>query len=289
MIITLTLNPAYDVHGMLDGFAPERENLVLKTTRQIGGKGINTSRALTENGIENRAVVCLGKENAEPFLTELQRLLPHCRTYLLDGRIRENITLHPKDQKETRISFCGFTCSEDIFLKVETDISPSDILVFSGSLPPGISPAVAEAFLLRQKTRGVRLTVDSKSVSPQALRRIRPWLIKPNTEEAEALFGPRCNWEDAALALNREGVENILVSLGEEGAFLVTDGQVFHQKAPKITPLSTVGAGDSMIAGFLACNGTPQERLKTAVAYGSAACLTEGTAPPDPATIQPFL
>ena len=288
MIITLTLNPAYDVHGQLDEFTPEKENLVQEITRQIGGKGINTSRALTENGIKNHAFVLLGNENAEPFLTDLTRFLPDCRTFLTEGRIRENITLHPKNQKETRISFRGFTCSEEILLKIEDDIPQNATLVFSGSLPPGIMPEVAEAFLLRQKDKGCRLVVDSKSISPAAVRRIRPWLIKPNAEEAEALFG-NADWETAALALHREGVENVLVSLGEKGAFLATEGHIFKASAPAILPLSTIGAGDSMIAGFLACNGTPEERLKTAVAYGSAACLTEGTTPPTPDLIQQFL
>lgn len=288
MIITLTLNPAYDVHGQLDEFTPEKENLVQEITRQIGGKGINTSRALTENGIKNYAFVLLGNENAEPFLTDLTRFLPDCRTFLTEGRIRENITLHPKNQKETRISFRGFTCSEEILLKIEDDIPQNATLVFSGSLPPGITPEAAEAFLLRQKDKGCRLVVDSKSISPAAVRRIRPWLIKPNAEEAEALFG-NADWETAALALHREGVENVLVSLGEKGAFLAAEDRIFKASAPAILPLSTIGAGDSMIAGFLACNGTPEERLKTAVAYGSAACLTEGTTPPTPGLIQQFL
>ena len=209
-------------------------------------------------------------------------------TFLTEGCIRENITLHPKNQKETRISFRGFTCSEEILLKIDDDIPQNATLVFSGSLPPGITPEAAEAFLLRQKDKGCRLVVDSKSISPAAVRRIRPWLIKPNAEEAEALFG-NADWETAALALHREGVENVLVSLGEKGAFLATEDRIFKASAPAILPLSTIGAGDSMIAGFLACNGTPEERLKTAVAYGSAACLTEGTTPPTPDLIQQFL
>ena len=83
-----------------------------------------------------------------------------------------------------------------------------------------------------------------------------------------------------AYELNKDGIENVMISLGEEGAILATEGNVYRAYVPEIKVLSTIGAGDSAIAGFISCNGSVEERLKTAVSYGSAACLGEGSNPP---------
>lgn len=282
MIITLTLNPAFDVHAYLGTFRPEHENLAESVTRTIGGKGINISRALTENGINNKALVFLGRENEADFIRGLQEAALHCQWFSCDGRIRENITVHPADGAETRLSFKGFRCDAAMLSPLEQAIPSHSTVTFSGSLPQGISPTDAAAFLIRLKDKGVRLVLDSKSLSLEALKQIQPWLIKPNAEEMEAYCGITAEAElkEAALALHRDGIENVLVSLGKEGAILAGEGQLFCGTAPPIHALSTVGAGDSMIAGFLATDAAPEERLKTAIAYGSAACLREGTAPP---------
>ena len=282
-ITTLTLNPAYDVHANIAKFVPCRENIADSVSRDIGGKGINISRALHKNGTPNTAVVVLGSDNSEDFKKSLAAEGLDCRIIECKGRIRENITVHPLDSDETRLSFRGFSCDASLLSEVEKYIPDNGIITFTGSLPEGISADTAEEFLLRLKESGIKLVIDSKSVTLDMLRRVKPWLIKPNREEIEAYFGGKMSEDELykkALALNRDGIENVMISLGGDGAVLACDNKLYRAYAPKISVVSTIGAGDSSIAGFIAADGSADVRLKNAIAYGSAACLREGTNPP---------
>ena len=282
-ITTLTLNPAYDVHANISRFVICRENIAESVSRDIGGKGINISRALKENGIENTAVIILGSDNSEDFKKALVTEGLECKIIECRGRIRENITVHPADSEETRLSFKGFSCDASLLSEIEKYIPEDGIVTFTGSLPGGISADAAEKFLLCLKEKGLKLVIDSKSVTLDMLRRIKPWLIKPNAEEIEAYFGGKmCEDElyKKALELNRRGIENVMISLGGDGAILSCGGKLYRAYAPKINVISTIGAGDSAIAGFIAADGCVEARLKNAIAYGSAACLREGTNPP---------
>ncbi|MBE6613510.1 MAG: hypothetical protein E7632_13580 [Ruminococcaceae bacterium] len=284
-LVTLTLNPAFDIHCEIGRFLPERENLIAAERRDIGGKGINISRALCENGIANCALVVLGDENADTFRRGMDAVgLIDRRELTIPGRIRENITIHPDSGSETRISFKGFSADASLLSRTLSLIAPdSDTLVtFTGSLPGGVPASAAEEFLASLKRAGVRIVIDSKSIPLDLLRRLRPWLIKPNAEEIEAYLGVRGEEEliRAAASLHGYGIENALISLGGDGAILACGEGIFRARPPKIDAVSTIGAGDSMIAGFIAVNGDAPARLRRAIAYGSAACLREGTNPP---------
>lgn len=286
MITTLTLNPAIDVHVTLPSFRSEHENLAENVSRDIGGKGINISRALTENGIANLALIVLGEQNGREFENGLRETGVVYQAITCPGSIRENITIHPADAKETRLSFKGFTCSKALLDEIEPLIDCSGIVTFTGSLPGGIGGEDAEAFLMRLKERGAKLVIDSKSVSLEMLRRIGPWLIKPNAEEIEAYFGCKmteARIREAAMELHRGGIDNAMISLGTDGALLASGGRLYRQRVPDVRVLSTIGAGDSSIAGFLAAyakGGDAADCLRAAGAYGTAACLREGTNPP---------
>lgn len=283
MITTLTLNPAIDVHVMLKEFRLGRESLAETVSRDVGGKGINISRALCENKVANTAVVVLGSENGADFARGLDEVGLDYKTIQCEGRIRENITIHSETGEETRISFRGFKCDATLLSRVEQLIDTNGIVTFTGSVPEGILADEVEAFLMRLYKRNAKLVIDSKSVTLEMLCRIKPWLIKPNAEEIEAYCKKEMNEEDlykTALELNREGIENVMISLGADGAILATEGKLYRAYVPRINALSTIGAGDSSIAGFIACDGTCEGRLRTAVSYGSAACLREGTNPP---------
>lgn len=288
MITTLTLNPAFDVHVNIEKFNIGRENLARDVRRDVGGKGVNISRALIENGIGCETVVLVGRENGADFVRGLSGVGIEAKVLECDGRIRENITVHADAGEETRLSFSGFSCGGDIFDKILPLVDTNGTVTFTGSLPEGISADDTERFLLGLKETGAMLVIDSKSVTLPMLKRIKPWLIKPNAEECEAYFGARSEKElyDVALKLNADGIENVMISLGGEGAILAEDGRIYRAYAPKIDVLSTIGAGDSAIAGFIAGEGEVAERLKNAVAYGSAACLKEGTNPPTKSDIE---
>lgn len=282
MITTLTLNPAFDVHVGISAFRTGRENLAETVTRDVGGKGINISRALTENGIPNTPIVLVGRENGADFANGLLAVGLNCRIFECEGRIRENITVHPAEGKETRLSFKGFSCTTDVLDEILPMTDTSSIVTFTGSLPGGITPEDAEAFLNRLCSRGGKIVIDSKSISLPMLQRIKPWLIKPNTEECEAYFGKMTEEQlyRTAAKLHKQGIANVMISLGSEGAVLASAGKLYRARIPRMKVRSTIGAGDSAIAGFIAAETCPEESLRRAVAYGSAACLREGTNPP---------
>jgi len=287
-IFTLTINPAFDIHCKLPYFEAERENLVESTECFIGGKGINISRALLNAGKESRAIVVLGSDNSEQFLRDLAISGIEYSPIIIKGRIRENFTFHPENGSETRISFRGFEADASLLDVIYGEyILPSSLVTFTGSLPCGISSQDAAEFLEKLKRDGSRLVIDSKSIGLSALKELKPWLIKPNEEEVSAYIGVKNADFDQMLLFARDmhesGIENVIVSLGGRGALLVCDSGEFIAVPPKIEAVSTIGAGDSMIAGFISAfeeGMSKKDCLKTAVAFGSAACLREGTLPP---------
>lgn len=290
-IITLTLNPAFDKHCYVKSFNPFHENVASVISLEAGGKGVNVSRALTANDVKNVAITVLGSENKSEFEKQLQKDGVNYKTIVAEGRIRENLTLHSGDgQAETRISFNGFTLTDDVFDKVTDelgDASDDTIVTFTGSIPNGISTLKAKKFLLNLKNKGVKTVVDCRSFNIDDLIELKPWLIKPNKDEAENYAKkPVKTVNDAIDVANNWrlcGIENVIISLGKTGAILACEDGNYAAETKKIDAVSTIGAGDSMIAGFIAAfiNGEPPtQRLQKAVAFGTAACMQEGTKPP---------
>lgn len=290
-IYTLTLNPAYDVHATADKLSLGHENLADINSRQAGGKGVNVSRALQSHGIQNTAVVVLGKENAGDFTRELGAIGLDCLYFEQEGRIRENLTVHCTNGPETRISFRGFSVDESLLDEITEKlvVDEDTVITFTGSVPAGISHDSVLNFLRNLSEKGAKLVLDSKSLTLEDIFTLKPWLIKPNQEEISAYFN--CWVESVEQALEKSsifaqnGVTNVMISLGEQGAMLLSGGKTYLATPPAIEAVSTIGAGDSAIAGFIAAalaGHTPGGCLQTAVTYGTAACLTEGTLPPLP-------
>ncbi len=299
-IITLTLAPAFDVHCDAEEITICNENIASITDYNAGGKGINISRALLSVGFESLAIVALGDENGAEFEQKIKNENICFQKLRTKGRIRENITIHTKDSKETRISFTADKAPEDLLLRAEkiTDklCKPGDVLTFTGRLPDGISVDLAKNYIKRLSKRGVLVVLDSKAFSLIDVLEVKPFLIKPNEEEISAYMGRNISDFDsasvAALELSAQGIENVMVSLGEKGALISSHGTIHIIEAPKIKAVSTVGAGDSSIAGFLyalSCGKSAYECLKTAVAFGSASCMTNGTNPPRKSDIEQLL
>ncbi|MBO5891363.1 MAG: hexose kinase [Oscillospiraceae bacterium] len=290
-IYTLTLNPAYDVHATASKLALGCENLADINSRQAGGKGVNISRALQSHQVNNTAVIVLGKENSGDFIRELEDAGLNCLYWEREGRIRENLTVHSTEGPETRISFRGFSVDETTLTEIAQKLSVDEdtIVTFTGSIPAGIDHDSVLDFLRGLTKKGAKLVLDSKSLTLEDIFTLKPWLIKPNQEEISAYFNYWIESLDQALEkaaiFAKEGVTNVMVSLGHQGALLINDGKTYLAKPPVVDAISTIGAGDSAIAGFLAAalqGKSPGECLRTAVTYGTAACLTEGTLPPLP-------
>jgi len=296
-IVTLTLSPAFDRYCRAEELKLYKENLVKETCFAAGGKGINISRALQSADIPSIAVAVLGEENGQRFAEETRTQGLNLLPLWQNGRIRENITVATV-VGETRISFPAAPTELQTVSKAfsAVPLDAGDVLTLTGRLPEGITAADILPFLKETKRKGVLLVIDSKSFSLKDLTDLRPWLIKPNEEEI-ADYCPQplhdlSDAENAAALLHQKGIANVMISLGEKGAVLVNDEGAFSCPAPKVKVRSTVGAGDSSIAGFLTAHyrglGAVQ-KLKYAVAFGSAACLSEGPLPPKMSDVQQLL
>ncbi len=289
-VLTITLNPAFDMHCNIENLQLYKENYVTSFMKHAGGKGINISRALTGFGVENTAVCVLGDSGGQEFLRLLQEDAICCKHIMTEGRIRENITIHSCG-RETRISFEGFEINkkifDDLYEIVKGHQCDDFVVTFTGRLCKGISNTEAGDFLKKIKTLGAKLIVDCNSFTIEELTEISPYLIKPNEQEISQLLGCEVKTEDEAFAAARRlcnsCIENVIVSLGSKGFVFCSKNSKLRIKVPEIVPVSTIGAGDSLIAGFIAgISGgrNMADALKLAASFGTAACLTEGTNPP---------
>lgn len=290
-IITITLNPAFDVHCTGKKLALYHENFVKTAKVDAGGKGINLSRALIANEIANETVVLVGSENADAYQNALAADGLTVVSVVTEGRIRENITIHEENLPETRISFDGFSCSAHILQEIADRIGKVDentLIAFTGSAAEGIDPDGILAFLGAFQAQGAKIVIDSRSIPFPKLLAFQPWLIKPNQDEAAIYAGRKVEKLEDAISIAKEfhqaGIDNVLLTLGGDGAVLACKEGVFRAEVPAVDARSTIGAGDSTIAGFIAgtMGGLNTEAvLKRAVAYGTAACMQEGTLPPN--------
>jgi 1-phosphofructokinase family hexose kinase len=290
-IITLTLNPAFDVHCSINELELYKENYASGILKHAGGKGVNISRALNSFGALNTAFCLLAESGGDEFLSGLSADGINCRYLMVKGRIRENITIHsPKG--ETRLSFEGFKIKKeilnDVFAQLVGDISENTVVTFTGRLCDGITNDDAIQFIMKIKETGEKVVVDCNSFSVNELFEIKPFLIKPNEQEISQMLGYDVKDENDALKAAEiffaEGIENVMISLGAQGLVFKNESGAYKVTVPKITPLSTIGAGDSTIAGFiarLASGADITDILKSAAASGTAACLAEGTNPPE--------
>ncbi len=289
-IFTLTLSPAFDNYCRAETLLLNKENLVVSEGKVAGGKGINISRALQMANIPNTAIALLGRENGEEFARQLSAQGVDLSAVWCDGKIRENITI-ATHLGETRISFDSplvqSSVLDEIFADLCSQMNVGDVLTVTGRLPEGITAADMMPYLEKLKCKGVLLVIDSKSFSLNELLGLSPWLVKPNEEEILQY----CNSSVTTLAdacvvakeLHDNAIANVIISLGAKGAVLVNEDGKFVCKAPSVLVRSTVGAGDSSIAGFITAHYlglTSAQKLGLCVAFGSAACLSESSLPP---------
>lgn len=300
MIVTLTANPSSDRTITLT--SPLERGAVLRAasvTSQAGGKGVNISRAAVAAGIPTVAV--LPAEADGPFVTELRAAGITCRPQQPAGPVRANVTITEPDGTTTKINDPGAAADRrhlDLLAEAVVGLAAEATwVVLAGSLPPG-APADWYAQLVGAlRSTDARVAVDTSegplAALAAALPGVAPDLMKPNADELatitgtdpQALEGDPAAAVAAAQALIAEGVGAVLVTLGSAGAVLVTADGAWHAPAPPTTVVSTVGAGDSSLFGYLL--GTerrlsPADSLALAVAYGSAAAGLPGTTIPRP-------
>jgi 1-phosphofructokinase family hexose kinase len=297
MIVTLTPNPSID--RTVSVTLLERGEVHRATASRIdpGGKGINVARALTANGTEALAVLPSG--GPEGHL--LEELLAKSGTaYLavpIEGTTRMNIAVIEPDGTTTKLNEPGPTLPADELAAVLTAVggridAGTQWVVGCGSLPPGMPEDIYADLVRRGHAVGAKVAIDTSGTPLTAAVPAGPDLIKPNLEELEELVGSSLTTlgdvRDAAAGLVAGGIGTVVVSLGRHGALSVGADFIAHASAHIEHPVSTVGAGDSLLAGYLhaVCRGaTPVEALTTGVAWGAAAVCLPGSRMPTPADV----
>lgn len=288
MIYTVTLNPAIDYVVNTPQFEVGKINRSDEETAFFGGKGINVSLVLRELGVESTALGFVagftGKAIEQGMLEAgIKTDFVHVKT----GFTRINVKI--RSGQETDINGNGPVIDSDeverLFCKLD-ELTDGDTLVLAGSIPKSLSPDIYERILSRLQNKSIRFVVDaSKDLLINSLK-YSPFLIKPNTDELGEIFSVRINSrKDAALyarKLQQMGAKNVLVSMGGEGAVLFDEHGIEHfAPAIKGIAVNTVGAGDSMVAGFVAGYLNTYDydyALKLGTAAGSATAFSLGLA-----------
>lgn len=295
MIVTLTPNPSVDRAVTVDDLRRGEVHRATSSRVDAGGKGVNVSRALTANGTQTLAVLPVGGPEGHLLEELLDAAGVARRSVPVAGQVRMNISVLEPDGTTTKLNEPGPELSADEVgaLLAATLADPAAAWVVGcGSLPPGAPTDLYATLVAAVRARGGRVAVDSSGAAMVAALEARPTLVKPNHEElAEAVGHDLPTLGDvraAALDLVGAGIEVVAVSLGGDGALLVTGEETVHATATVAHPLSTVGAGDCMLAGLL--HGLTQGRtaadaLATGVAWGAAAVTLPGSRVPSPADV----
>ncbi len=288
-IITITLSPTLDRTLWVDALVPGGLNRVVRERVDSGGKGINVAKVLARFGIKALAAAFTGKDNSDEFRRILKEEISDFLLVPVSGSVRENTLIIPPDGSMYKLDKAGTPLPEGAIPRLESllegRINSDSIVVFAGRLPPGTDKAVLSALLCRFKEQGAKLIVDSQSFDIDDLHTLRPYLIKPNSDELKALVdgieGTADDEIKAARYLCDIGVEHVLVSRGRDGLMLVDRENVIIATVPDVPVLSTVGAGDSALAGYLMAmvsGKNKEECVKSAAAMGTGSCMSEGTA-----------
>ncbi len=308
LIVTLTPNPSIDRTVALAGELVRGAVLRAESvTSQAGGKGVNISRAALAANVPTIAVLPAHKD--DPFVVELLRDGIDCRPERPAGAVRVNLTLTEPDGTTTKVNSPGAVVTTDdldrLAAAVRQRAAQAAWVVLAGSLPPG-APDSWYADLRRPACAAApaRVAVDTSGAPLVALaaglEQQAPALMKPNGEELASLTGGDADLIEAdpaaaataAQVLVDRGVDAVLATLGGSGAVLVTAEGAWHATPPPTTVVSTVGAGDSSLFGYLLGDlrgAGPADRLRLAVAYGSAAAGLPGTTIPHPDHTRPDL
>ena len=288
MIYTVTFNPSLDYLVWVKDLQMGETNRSSAEEIYPGGKGINVSIVLHNLGMESVALGFCAGFTGEAIVSGAESL--GCKTDFIrlnDGLSRINIKL--KADEETEINGQGPDISpaalDALFEKLDK-LKAGDVLVLAGSIPNTLPADSYERILGRLEGKGVLTGVDATGTLLKNVLHYHPFLIKPNKSELGGLFGVEIRSKDEIAQYARElqklGARNVLVSMAGEGAWMLTEtGEIYSCEAPKGKVKNSVGAGDSMVAGFLTGylrGGNYREAFRMGVATGSASAFSQGLA-----------
>ena len=289
MIYTITFNPALDYIVRLDHL---KTGTINRTTQEYvlgGGKGINVSIVLNNLGMDTTALGFIAGFTGEEIVTQLNSFgVKEDFIRLREGLTRINVKVKASDE-ETEINGRGPIIADDeleaLYKQLDT-LTEQDTLILAGSIPSSLPSDMYELIMERLQHKNIRIVVDATKDLLTRVLPYKPFLIKPNNHELSEIFGrPLSTKEDlveAAKALQEKGAQHVLISMAGDGAILVAaDGTVYTSPAPKGTLVNSVGAGDSMVAGFITGfekTGNLQEALYWGISSGSASAYSENLA-----------
>lgn len=284
MIYTVTLNPSIDYVINLEHLKTGQVNRVKDENVYPGGKGINVSRVLKTLGHDNVATGFVSNFTGDFIINSLADLNVKSDFIKLDnGFTRINVKI--KSDEETEINGGGPHISDEklkeLFNKLNK-LNENDILVLAGSIPSTLSEDLYERIMEKVKESNVKVVVDATKNLLLNVLKYNPFLIKPNNHELEEMFNVKLKSIDDIVTYGKKlqdmGARNVLISMGKDGALLITeDKEIFISNVPKGRVINSVGAGDSMVAGFISGytnSNSYEEALKLGAASGSATAFS---------------
>ncbi|MEW6244416.1 MAG: 1-phosphofructokinase [Bacillota bacterium] len=297
-IATVTLNPAIDRTILVEGFRPAGLNRAAGVRLDAGGKGINVSKVSAVLGYPSVALGFLGGETGR----HLERLISgygiRCEFTWTAGETRTNLKIiDVSRKKETEINESGLFVDPDHVTELKDKVLGWSrrvrVMVFSGSLPPGMDSSIYADLIWMAKEGGAAVILDAEGDALRLGMEARPHLVKPNLAEVEAIFSrkPQGLRDAAGMAAQivARGIETAVISLGRRGCAFASGDVLGWANAPTVEVLSTVGAGDAMVAGLAVSmveGKTLDEAIRLAVAASAASVAEPGTGLPSPENIQ---
>lgn len=289
MIYTVTLNPSIDHVIEMNELQEGIVNKVNIENFYAGGKGINVSKILKEHGVENIALGFISGFTGEFIKNNLEQCgIKNDFINVLNGYSRINMKIKT-NENETEINGLGPSISssniKDLFNQFEK-LSSNDILVLAGSIPPSLSDNFYEEIMKQLSTKNVKIIVDARNNLLLNVLKYRPFLIKPNHHEISEIFNKEIKTIDELIfhgkKLKEMGAQNVLISMGGDGAILITESnEIYRSNIPKGTLKNSVGSGDSMVGGFITGylkTNDYKEALKLGAASGSATAYSDDLA-----------
>ena len=272
-VLTVTLNPALDLTVQLPSLRPGEVNRSDSLQVHAAGKGLNVAQVLADLGHQLTVTGFLGEGNPQAF-EQLFAARGFADEFVrVAGDTRSNLKLAEADGRVTDINGPGLAVSEaqcdELLARLERLVPDHDLVVVAGSLPRGIEVQWFVELLQRLKRLGARVSLDTSGAALREGLAATPWLIKPNEEELGEARGVALDDSSAVAAearrLQAEGIAHVVVSQGAHGVSWFSPNAALHANPPKVRVVSTVGAGDSLLAGMLhgLLEGWPAERTLT--------------------------
>lgn len=295
-ILTLTLNPALDLTVELSRLDAGQVNRSDEMHTHAAGKGVNVAQVLADLGHQVTVSGFLGEDNLQAFETLFAKRGFVDAFIRVPGETRSNIKVAEQDGRITDINGPGPVVDADAqqaLLDRLLQIAPEhDAVVVAGSLPRGVTAQWLRELIDKLNALGLKVALDSSGEALRAALQASPWLIKPNTEELAHALGcevvsPIAEAQ-AAARLHAQGIEHVVISHGADGVNWFSVGSALHASPPKVSVASTVGAGDSLLAGMLhglLSADTPEQTLRTATAIAAMAVTQIGFGINDPAQL----